>query len=470
MGATRDHVILPGMRTMDSPALESAAGMAAAVRERRVAAGELVERALERIERLDPPVNSCVRVLADAARAEARGVDSSPGLPGELRGVPVTVKEIFDMRGERTTWGCPGLRDAPPAQRDDPHVARLREAGAIVVARTNVPELSCWGHTDNPVYGETRNPRDLTRTAGGSSGGAAASVALGIAPLGLGSDAGGSVRVPASFCGVVGLKPSFETLPADAAAQVNRLNCAGVLAGSVSDAALALRVLASERGPATEAPPLGPRGARIGATVDHGFAPVEPEVRDAFAAALERLAAGGVEARPADPPPSSPLPFIVPVLECEVYEAFADVLEGGDHGLSDATLAVVNVAQGVSGRDYVRALGERLAFEARWREFFRSWDVLLSPTTLVTAFGLGRTAPEHVDGQRIDPVADGDWYPTCFIANVLGAPAISIPCGVDGEGLPVGLQVMGRPGEDALVLAVAAIAERHLIHQKPASL
>jgi Asp-tRNA(Asn)/Glu-tRNA(Gln) amidotransferase A subunit family amidase len=131
---------------------------------------------------------------------------------------------------------------------------------------------------------------------------------------------------------------------------------------------------------------------------------------------------------------------------------------------------VVNVAQGVSGRDYVRALGERLAFEAQWRDFFRCWDVLISPTTLVTAFGLGRTAPEHVDGQRIDPVADGDWYPTCFIANVLGAPAISIPCGVDGDGLPTGMQLMGRPGEDALVLAVAAAAERLLIHQSPGPL
>jgi aspartyl-tRNA(Asn)/glutamyl-tRNA(Gln) amidotransferase subunit A len=408
-------------------------------------------------------VNSCIRVLADEARANARRIDSGREGEGELLGVPVTVKEIFDVRGERTTWGCPGLRDAPPAARDDPHVARLREAGAIVVARTNVPELSCWGHTDNPIYGETRNPRDLSRTPGGSSGGAAASVALGIAPLGLGSDAGGSVRVPASFCGVVGLKPSFETLPADAAAQVGRLNCAGVLTGSVADAELALGVLAGGR----DAPGSPLDGVRLGATYDHGFAPLSPGVREAFAAALEALAAGGVAARAADPPPHSPLPFIVPMLECEVYEAFAEVLEGGDHGLSAATLAVVDVAKGVSGRDYVRALSERVEFEAEWREFFRSWDVLVSPTTLVTAFGLGRTAPDEIEGHPIDPVADGDWYPTCFIANVLGAPAVSIPCGVDGDGLPTGMQLMGRPGEDALVLAVAAAAERLLIHQSP---
>lgn len=438
--------------------LESAAEMAAAVREGRATAGELVERALERIERLDGPVNSCVRVLADEAREEARRIDSAPGTGGELLGVPVTVKEIFDMRGERVTWGCSGLRDAPPAERDDPHVARLRGAGAIPVARTNVPELSCWGHTDNPVYGETRNPRDTARTPGGSSGGAAASVALGIAPIGLGSDAGGSVRIPASFCGVVGLKPSFATLPADAAAAITRLNCAGVLAGCVADAALALRALAGPAGAASRPAPID--GLRIGATVDHGFAPVSPAVREGFAAAVDALAAGGLASRPATPPPRSPLPFVIPMLECEVYEAFAELLEGGDHGLSPETLAVVGVAHSVTGRDYVRALGERLEFESAWREFFRSWDVLISPTTQVTAFGLGRTAPHAIDGRPVDPLADGDWYPTSFIANVLGAPALSVPFGADEDGLPLGLQVMGRPGADALVLTVGAEIER----------
>ena len=446
--------------------LEAAGDIAQAVRDRRVSAGEMVTRALERIERLDGPVNSCVRVLADEARAQARRIDSSPARDGALLGVPVTVKEIFDVAGERTTWGCRGLRDAPPATRDDPHVARLREAGAMVVARTNIPELSCWGHTDNPVYGETRNPRDLTRTPGGSSGGAAASVALGIAPIGLGSDSGGSVRIPASFCGVVGLKPSFTTLPADAAAVVSRLNCAGVLAGSVADARLALGVLA----PGFPGGAGGLPGARIGTTVDHGFARVGPGVREGFAAAVELLAGAGLDVSPASPPPASPLPFIVPMLECEVHEAFSDLLESGHHGLSPETLAVLGVADRTSGRDYFRALGERLEFESAWREFFGSWDLLLSPATQIPAFELGLTAPEAIDGHPIDPVADGDWYPTSFIANVLGAPAISIPCGVDAGGLPLGMQVMGRPGEDGFVLAAAAEVERRLKDQSPESL
>jgi amidase len=438
--------------------LEEAAAIAAAVRARQVSASEMVARALERIEERDAEVNSCVRVLADEALAEARRIDSSRGRGGELQGVPVTIKEIFDVAGERSTWGCPGLRGRPPAARDDPQVARLRAAGAVVVARTNVPELSCWGHTDNPIYGPTRNPVDLSRTPGGSSGGAAASVALGIAPIALGSDAGGSIRIPASFCGVVGLKPSFETLPADAAAAVSRLNCAGPLAGSLRDAELALAVLA---------PAWSPRrselaGVRIGATVDHGFAPVSPGVRRGFRTALHALAAGGLSAGEASPPPRSPLPFMIPMLECEVFEAFADVLESEDHGLSPQTLAVARIGAGVSGREYMRALGERIEFETAWREFFASVDVLLSPTTQVTAFALGRFGPDAIDGVRVDPEADGSWYPTSFVANVIGAPAVSVPCGVDEEGLPIGIQVMAQPGRDDVALAVAAEIERLL--------
>ncbi len=416
----------------DPPAvgeLEDAAAIAAAVRDRRVSAGEMVTRALERIERLDGPVNSCVRVLGEEAMAEASRIDSGRTPGGALQGVPVTVKEIFDIAGERSNWGCPGLRDSPSATRDDPHVARLRAAGAVVVARTNVPELSCWGHTDNPVYGETRNPHDLTRTVGGSSGGAAASVALGIAPIALGSDAGGSIRIPASFCGVVGLKPSFETLPADRAAAVSRLNCAGALAGNVADAALALHVLAPGRRAAGDLD-----GVRIGATVDHGFAPVSPGVRAGFGEALEALRAGGLSPAPASPPPLSPLPFIVPMLECELYEAFAELLESEDHGLSPQTLSVAGIGARVSGREYVRALSARLEFEADWRDLFGSFDLLVSPATQVAAFELGRFGPDEIDGVPVDPEADGSWYPTSFIANVLGrrpcrCPTASTPPG-----------------------------------------
>jgi aspartyl-tRNA(Asn)/glutamyl-tRNA(Gln) amidotransferase subunit A len=431
--------------------------IAAAVRGREVSAEEMVRRALERIETRDGDVNSCVQVLDEQALAEARRLDAGGAPEGALAGVPVTVKEIFALAGERCTWGCPGLRDAPPASADDPHVARLKAAGAIVVARTNVPELSCWGHTDNPIYGLTRNPWDLSRTPGGSSGGAAASVAIGVAPIGLGSDAGGSVRVPASFSGVVGLKPSFDTLPADAAAQVGRLNCAGTLTGAVADARAALEVLTGRS--------FGDGSidrVRIGFTEDYGFAPLSPEVRATFREAVAALDAGGVALTRAEPPPLSPLGFIVPMLECEVYEAFADVLDRGDHGLSPETVAVAEIGNATSGRDYFRALAERVDFEARWREFFAGCDVLVAPTTQITAFEVGRCGPDAIDGHAIDPTADGSWYPTSFIANVIGAAAISIPIGPTADGLPLGLQVLGPDGADAAVLAVAEELERVL--------
>jgi amidase len=430
--------------------------IAAAVRRREVSAEEMVRRALERIETRDADVNSCVQVLDEPALAEARRLDAGGAPEGALAGVPVTVKEIFALAGERCTWGCPGLADAPLADADDPHVARLKAAGAIVVARTNIPELSCWGHTDNPIYGETRNPWDLSRTPGGSSGGAAASVSIGAAPIGLGSDAGGSVRVPASFSGVVGLKPSFGTLPADAAAQVGRLNCAGTLTGAVADARAALEVLTGRSFDGSI------DGVRIGFTEDYGFAPLSPEVRAAFRDAVAALDEAGVGLTRADPPPLSPLGFIVPMLECEVYEAFADVLDRGDHGLSPETVAVAEIGNATSGRDYFRALAERVDFEARWDEFLSGCDVLLAPTTQVTAFELGRCGPDAIDGHAIDPTADGSWYPTSFIANVIGAAAISIPIGPAADGLPLGLQVLGPDGADATVLAVAEELERVL--------
>jgi aspartyl-tRNA(Asn)/glutamyl-tRNA(Gln) amidotransferase subunit A len=185
-------------------------------------------------------------------------------------------------------------------------------------------------------------------------------------------------------------------------------------------------------------------------------------VREGFRAALDALAGGGLSAAEASPPALTPLPFMIPMLECEVYETFADVLESDDHGLSPQTLAVAGIGVTVSGREYVRALGERVEFETAWRDFFASADVLLSPTTQVTAFELGRFGPDAIDGVQIDPEADGSWYPTSFIANVIGAPAVSVPCGVDDDGLPLGIQVMARPGRDDIALGVAAEIERLL--------
>jgi amidase len=445
--------------------LDTAAGMAAAVAAREVSAVELVTRALERIEHRDGEVNSCVRVLGESALEEARREPTGP-----LAGVPVTIKEIFDVAGEVSTWGCPAWRSRPAAVRDDLHVAALRAAGAIVVARTNVPELSCWGHTDNPVYGETRNPRALARAAGGSSGGAAASVALGVAPLALGSDAGGSIRIPASFCGVVGLKPSFSALPADAAAGVSRLNCVGPLAATVEDAALALSVLtgdpayaAATRGSTATGAPAAPASRasfatgtpRVGVSADLGFAPVDREVRTAFEATVDALAEAGLAAEPAPPPPLSPLPFIVPMLACEVYEAFADVVDDPASGLSPQTRAVAGGNGTIGGPEYVHLATERLAFEAAWRGWFADWDLLITPTTQVPAFELGLFGPDAIDGQPIDPESDGAWYPTSFVANVIGAPAISVPSGTTKDGLPLALQVMGAPGADAAVLVFA---------------
>ena len=444
---------------------ETANAIAAAIASGSMTARQSVERSLTRIEELDGEVNSCVETFEPEALAEADSIDAGNADPTTkpLLGVPVTVKEILAVRGARNTWGCPALAGRR-SEVDDPYVSRLRGAGAIVVATTNVPELSCWGTTDNPVYGATRNPRARDRTPGGSSGGAAASVALGVVPLAIGSDAGGSIRIPASFTGVVGFKPSFSTLPADGAAQINRLNVVGPLARCVADARLALRVLgAGDAGHGGA----GDRRVRVAATEDYGFAPVDGEVRDGFRAAIAALEDAGLALERRGPGAGqggrSPLEFIIPPLECEVYDAFADLLAGGTHGLSAATVDVASIGARTSGLQYLRCIRERARYEDEWRDYFATTDVLLAPTTQVAAFPLGRNGPESIDGVAVDPDADGSWYPTSFIANVIGAPAASVPCGSTKEGLPIGLQVMGVPGSDELVLSVAERCESALV-------
>ncbi len=442
---------------------ESAHAIARAVSEKRAAAREIVQRSLQRIRERDADVRSCVEVFEEEALATANLVDRSRSDSREkpLLGVPIVVKEVLAVRGARNTWGCPALQGRR-AERDDHHVAHLRDTGAIVIATTNVPELSCWGHTENPIYGETANPHDLSRTPGGSSGGSAAAVALGIAPIGIGSDAGGSIRIPASFCGVIGFKPSFWATPADATAEVNRLNVVGPLGLTPSDVELCARILG--RGRIGRCRSL--EGVRIASTEDYGFAPVAAQVRDSFRMALDALATHGWNVEPAQPPAENPLNFIIPVLECELYESFAEILEAGVHGLSSATVAVAEIGKSTSGREYFRCLARRAEFEHSWRRFFKTYDLLLAPTTQVTAFELGQSGPAAIDGTPIDPSGDGSWYPTSFIANVIGAPAISLPCGWAKDGLPVGLQVMGRPGDDGLVLR-AADRISHSLSQPP---
>jgi Asp-tRNA(Asn)/Glu-tRNA(Gln) amidotransferase A subunit family amidase len=437
--------------------VSDATAMAEDVRARRVSPVELVEEALAAIEERDSEINAFTVVLADEARERAREVEREP--IGPLAGVPIAIKDHVWMRGAPATNGSLALRDFYP-DVDAACVARLREAGAVIVGKTNNPEFCYRGITDNAVYGLTRNPRKLDRTPGGSSGGSAAAVAADMVPFALGTDGGGSIRIPASFCGIAGLKPTFGLIPKLPGFRGwPTLSVDGPLARTVRDLALTLGVMAgaSPVDDLTWPVPLNEREApRVAYSQDLGFAPVEPSVRQAFGNAIAKLDWNLEEAHP---PPISPTPLWNAVALPEGYASEGPLLAEHEHQLTAGTAEIVRAGAGTSAAEYLDAQHERSLYTRAWAEFFDDYDLLLIPTMQLTAFPVGMLSPPFIDGRPIDQFFD-DWCTLCIPANLTGQPAASVPIGTDEDGLPIGLQIIGRRWEDLTVLAAAAAVER----------
>lgn len=448
--------------------MRDAVAAAAAVRRGEVTSEELVTEALRRIDAHEGEVNAFTVVLREEALAAARAVDAADtsGLP--LAGVPVSIKDHIWMAGQRATNGSVALRDFV-APRDAVPVARLQAAGAVVVGRTNNPEFCYRGFTDNALWGTTRNPWSLDRTPGGSSGGAGASVAYGATPIALGTDGGGSIRIPAAFCGVVGHKPTFGLVPKLPGFRGwPSLSVDGPLTRTVHDAALCLAVLA---GPASADPltwpaPPGPLGTlrepdwstlRLAVSEDLGWAPVEPVVREAFRAAVDVLSDAG--ARVEEAHPSAPYPTEL-WNDVALPEGFAS--EGAllDHpGVEAASREIIEAGRPATAQDYLDAQDRRREFSQVWEEFLDRYDLLLAPSMPLPAFGTDVTGPTHIDGVPVDPFFD-DWCVLALPANLVGIPSCAVPTGLSPDGLPVGMQIMGPRGQDARVLSVAAAYER----------
>lgn len=460
---------------MTGPVVLDGVGLAAAIRTRERSATEVVEEALDRIAALDPTLGACTVTFPEAARAQAQEADRRVVAGGRLPpmlGVPVSVKDHIWLAGELATNGSLAYREFRPAE-DCVAVRRLRAAGAIIVAKTNNPEFCYRGFTDNPVFGLTRNPWRLDRTPGGSSGGAGACVAAGMTPIALGTDGGGSIRIPASFCGVVGHKPTFGLVPKEPGFKGwKTLSVDGPLTRSVRDAALALAVLAgpapeddmSYPGPsvdelasAADERPL--RHLRVAVSVDLGYAPVEPDVRGVFAAAVDRFAALGCRIEEAHPATASPTPLWNRLALVEGYASEGPLLADWADAMSPGIPEIIRAGADIPGWQYVDALHERAAFTRTWAEFFTRYDLLLTPTMQLTAFPVGVDGPVEIDGRPVDPFFD-DWCVLAYPANLTGQPAISVPAGHGSDGLPIGLQITGRRFEDATVLAAAAGFER----------
>ena len=438
---------------------------------------ERVEAALEAIERLDPLLNAFTVVLAEEARATARKVERALAAgetpPGPLAGVPIAIKDHVWMRGAPATNGSLALADFVPDE-DCACVARLRAAGAVILGKTNNPEFCYRGTTDNAVFGPTRNPWDPERTPGGSSGGSAAAVAAGMVPLALGTDGGGSIRIPASFCGIAGHKPTFGLVPKEPGFKGwKTLSVDGPLARTVRDIAAMLSVMAgpSPADDMTWPVPVGDlvgaveraevSGHRVAVSVDLGFAPVEGDVRAAFDRAVGALSDAGWAVEEAAPPPTYPTEMWNTIAVAEGYASEGPLLAEWESRMTEGTAELVRAGERVTAGAYVDAQHERARYTRAWAEFFVAYDLLLTPAMQLTAFPLGVLVPSEIDGQPVDPFFD-DWCTFCYPANLTGQPAACVPIGVDPAGLPIGLQIMGRRWEDATVLAAAAAVERVL--------
>jgi Asp-tRNA(Asn)/Glu-tRNA(Gln) amidotransferase A subunit family amidase len=437
---------------------------------------ERVEAALEAIERLDPQLNAFTVVLADEARATALALERALAAgedAGPLAGVPVAIKDHIWMRGAPATNGSLAYADFVP-DVDCACVARLRDAGAVIVGKTNNPEFCYRGITDNALFGLTRNPWDLGRTPGGSSGGSGAAVASGMVPLALGTDGGGSIRIPSSFCGVAGHKPTFGLVPKEPGFKNwKTLSVDGPIARTVGDLALMLAAMsgASSADDMTWPVPVGDvvgaaaRGSvpagRVAYSVDLGFAPVERDVRACFERAIGALADAGWRLEAAAPPAVDPTPLWNTIACAEGYASEGPLLAEWEDRMTEGTPDIVRAGERVTAAEYIDAQHERAAYTRAWASFFGTYDLLLTPAMQMTALPVGILSPERIDGTPVDPFFD-DWCTFCLPANLTGQPAASVPIGFGDDGLPVGLQIMGRRWDDAAVLGAAAAVERAL--------
>jgi Asp-tRNA(Asn)/Glu-tRNA(Gln) amidotransferase A subunit family amidase len=450
-----------------TPATELAGQIAA----RELSPVELLDAVLERIEERQPRLNAFCLLRPEEAREEARAAERAEP-KGPLHGIPISIKDLTSTKGIRTTFGSRAYADNVP-EVDATFVTRLREAGAILIGKTNTPEFGNKGVTDSPLHGTTANPWGLDRTAGGSSGGAAAAVAAGLGPLAEGSDGAGSIRIPASFCGVVGLKPSFGRVPMYPRNGYHTISHHGPLARTTADAALMLSVMAGpdQRDPhIRNEPPADYRAAvqnpeidgwTIGFSPDFGHLPVDPEVAEIVGRAarnLEDLGAN-VEEAPALPDAREPMATIWRVVfEAIVREQIAPAI--GPEEMDPHLRELAADGAKIDAATYYGAVSLfRIALFHEMEALMRRFRLLVSPTVAVPAFHHpehGRPGPDIVAGQPVNPFLG--WLLT-YHFNLTGQPAISVPCGFTGDGLPVGLQIAGRPGADEDVLRAAAAFE-----------
>ncbi len=452
--------------------------LAGHIRAKRLSPVDVIDAVLDRMDKIDPILHAFCTPTPELARETAKQLEAdimANRLVGSLAGVPVSIKDLVLTKGIRTTSGSILYKDFVPDE-DDIVVERLKAAGAVILGKTNVPEFGYSGASNNMIFPTTRNPWNIERTSGGSSAGAGAAVAAGMGSCAIGSDGGGSVRIPASFCGLYGLKASMGRVPLYPGARDERypgvsgwesVEHIGPLSRTVADAALMMSVIAGPDDRDRHSLPESNfswmdtlkgdlKGKRVAYSADWGYALVDPEVREVVGRAVkvfERdLGCIVEEANPGWEDSSNHF-FTLILMETDL-KGMRRLLQQHENQMMPHLVEALKLP--LSDEAITDAIMARKAVVNKAWRFFRQYDLVLTPTAAVTPFALGIQGPPTIDGKKVSPM---QWSPFTFLFNMTGQPAASIPAGFTGDGLPVGLQIIGRHLDDPLVLRASAAYE-----------
>ncbi len=453
----------------DELCFTSACDLIEQYRKRNISPVEVTQSILDRINQLNPVLNCFCHTdeestLASARESEERWQKGTPA--GLLDGIPISIKDLLPVRGWPTRMGSNAISADGPGNEDDPAVSRFREHGGIIIGKTNTPEFGNSGVTNSPLNGLTVNPWDITRTTGGSSGGSVAAVAAGLGPLSVGTDAGGSIRTPASFCGLIGLKPTFGRVPQAAGGDWGGISVSGPIARTAQDAALAMNVMSLPDSRDWNALPSdsvdylketerGIEGLNVAFSADLGFMPVDPQVAKIVNAAANHFSDLGANIVDATPNLGDPIDLfdlhwtpVIAHLSTKLTPAQQDLL-------CDETKETIETAQQFTLVDYLEAQYKRAELARTMLQFHETYDLLLTPTAIVSPFKNEHHMPPEWDTNRA-----WLWELPTFCFNLTRQPAISVPCGFTDLNLPVGLQIVAPIYQDSVALR-AAYAYQH---------